>query len=152
MFVLVYKKMISRDDINVLFIAFQVLQRLSDRLPLRYCTDAEEVKDVAKKNRRYKIILICKADDLQQLAYLISKRCFDDIWTLGQYSGLNETSRPIRSIQGDERDLTYCVIYETIQYGNAREIDLRGMEDNHQLAQELSLKIQYLYDMLRNYI
>jgi hypothetical protein len=52
-------------DINVLFIAYQVLQEEFPigNLPLTSCIDVDQVNDTVKQNRQYKIILIVKASN-----------------------------------------------------------------------------------------
>ncbi len=74
-----------------------------------------------------------------------------DIWTLGKYKGINTTNRPITTIEGDEKKMMFEVIEKTIYYGNQKEIKLQTIEDDPQRAEELTVKICGLMDLLNDY-
>lgn len=144
---------INAADTEHLFIAFQVLQGdfPIDYLPLVRCAEVNQVNDAVKQNKRYNIILISKADNLQQLSHLFAERCVYEIRTLGKYTGISMENPKMTTIEGDEQNLMYKVIYKTIWYGEQKEIKLQTIEHDYQTANELSDKISNLKDLLKAY-
>ncbi len=124
----------------------QRLRRLG--LPAKYCYHIDRLQNLIRKNKSYKIVIICNANHVPELCNIISKRDIDKIYTLGHCTDPQISHKEVTTIGTNERDLIFDIVTETVRYTQLEQ--LKELEQqNHSVVNALALDLFKLFDLLK---
>jgi hypothetical protein len=137
----------KKQDIGVLFISFRILRRLCRLgIPAEYCFHIDELENLIRENRQYKIIVICRAQRMPIINNIIKQRGIDEIYTLGDCAEPRITHKTT-AINTNEQGLISHIVTETIRYTRSEQIKQKEL-GNYDLANALARDWRKLVDLL----
>jgi hypothetical protein len=118
-------------EISFLLILDRVLLKYDlPEVAFRSCSNNDELKNLIQFYKQRKIILICRAEHIQESCYSnIKKNDIHEVFILGNYSGPCFSGIDIRMVNTNEEDLKYYVLCAASDYMHKEEIIQRELKD-----------------------
>jgi len=136
------------EAVKIKLISFRILPEFyRTGIPSEYCVNNDQVTNVIQHNKQYRIILVCRVEDIQQLYETIISRFIHKVYVFGNCTKLNIEKNEVTVVNTNERDLMLDIIRSVINYIHDEEIQQRKLE-NHRIADERAMDILQLLDQL----
>jgi hypothetical protein len=138
---------LHKKDIGVLFIGYRTVRRLRRiGIPAKYCSHIDGLKNLIRKNKQYKMIVICKAKHIPILYNILTERNIYEIYTLGHCTVPRIPNKEVTTINTNEQDLIFHTVTETIRYTRREQLTQEEL-GNRGLANALAQDLLKLIDL-----
>jgi hypothetical protein len=117
-------------------------------MPFLYSLDIDQLRNLIQCNKQHRIILVCKADYIEELYNTIIECNIHEIFTLGDCTELSMKDKEITMINTNEQDLMFHVLCEAIRYTHREEI-IHRQQENHGLANVFAMDILKLLEQAK---
>jgi hypothetical protein len=112
-----------------------------------YAFDIDQLKNLIQHNKQYQIILVCKAEHVEELYNILIEPHITEIFIFGDYKELNIQNKKVTTINTNEQDLKFQILCTAMRYTHDEQIIQRQM-GNHGIANLFATDILKLLDQL----
>jgi hypothetical protein len=135
------------EDIKFVYIFYRILPEFYQTgIPSEYCWSIDEVKYVISNNIQYRIIFVCKSENIQELDAIIHSNYIYQIYIFGNCSKLNIKTK-LTMVNTNTTDLMLDMMCSAIDLIHDEEIFQRE-SGSHRIADERAEDILKLFDVV----
>ncbi|UJR11426.1 hypothetical protein I4U23_015606 [Adineta vaga] len=121
---------LSKTDINAVFILFNIFfERNNILFPYEHASNLNEINRLIENNSQFKIILVGKVEDIQQIINSICLHYIDCIYVLSNGTKLNINNKNV-IYATDERILLLNLMFLTVNYTHKEQIIQKSLGNN----------------------
>ena len=142
--VTIFKFTMKVEDVKVIYVLFRVLSDFHKTgIPCEYCCGINEVKYIIRTNTQYRIIFVCKAQDIKEIGDIIGSDYIDKICIFGNCTKLNIGNKEVILVKTDRQELMFELIRSAIDYIHHEEMVQRRLSAD-EIADERASDIVHL--------
>jgi hypothetical protein len=139
-------------DINIKFILYDDFHEypIAGNIFL-YCFDIDQLGSLIEHNKHCRIILVFKAKHIQELYDIINGHYINEIFILGDCTGLNIKHKKITIINTNEKDLMFSLLCAAARYTH-REVIKQQNSENYSVANVLKIDSAKLLKQIKAFL
>lgn len=116
-------------------------------IPFLYSRHIDQLKNLIQYNKQYRIILICKAEHIQELYNIMVEHYIHEVFILGDCKEFNIKDKNITMINTNEQDLKFHVLCTAVRYTHNDEI-IQRKQENFGVANVLKMDVLELLEQI----
>lgn len=134
--------------VKVICICFNILPEFhTTGIPFIYCSNINELKDAIENYNRYRIILVCAAEHVEQLNEHINSRLIRKVFIYGNCTQTTIRKEEVTIVDANEQKLMSLIITSVINYIHDEVIQEKEV-GNKRKADELATNIRQLLELI----
>jgi hypothetical protein len=145
--IFIIKRMMKVEDVQVICILYNILLEFFEtEIPRENCSDIGQLDDAINRNAKYKIILVCKTEDVDKLDRIISSKYILKTYAFGKCT-FNITNKQVTKVDTNEQDLLLRIAGSVKDYIHHEQMELQKLQD-HSIAENLAKEKIHLIEQM----